>query len=153
MTTTKTLYKYRDLAGNGFKWFVDINLNERLYACNFQKLRKEKNDSKEGSYYPIISDEDVLKIFEEKIASQKSRLKICSLTEDDNSDKMWKKYAENHKGVIVVVQLDERKCEPINYVETFPLISETEKVNHSEVAKTILDRKSTRLNSSHVKIS
>lgn len=54
MTSQLQLYKYKSLKGDGFKHFVDIILNERLYASNFHDLRKNGNDNKEGAYYHSI---------------------------------------------------------------------------------------------------
>lgn len=141
MTNNRTLYKYRDFKGEGFKRFVDIILNERLYACSYEKLRENGNDTEEGSYYHIITDKEVVEIFTQEVYSQKSRLKICSLSDECNSEEMWEEYAEGYKGVIVAVEVDANKCRRINYVNDFPLINEMEKRNHRAVAKKILTHK------------
>jgi|SRR5690625_301057 len=99
MPTKKKLYKYRDFKGNGFKYSLDIILNERLHASNFQKLR-DGNDEKEGAYYHQITNESIRKIFEKEVLDQKSRFNICCLSNDNKNDKMWEEYADNYKGVI-----------------------------------------------------
>ena len=95
MTSQLQIYKYKSLKGDGFKHFVDIILNERLYASNFHDLRKNGNDEKEGAYYFSITDEKIKDIFVKEVLGQKSRIKICCLSKDGNSDEMWKEYADN----------------------------------------------------------
>lgn len=135
MTSQLQLYKYKSLKGDGFKHFVDIILNERLYASNFHDLRKNGNDEKEGAYYFSITDEKIKDIFVNEVLAQKRSLKICCLSKDGSSDEIWKKHADIHKGVLVVVEINKNHCFPITYVETFPTISYSEELNHRDVAK------------------
>lgn len=141
MTSQLQLYKYKSLKGDGFKHFVDIILNERLYASNYRNLRENGNDKKEGAYYFSITDEKIKDIFVKEVLDQKSRIKICCLSKDGNSDVMWKEYADNYSGVLIIVEINENRCSPITYVETFPTISYSEELNHKDMAKQILSHK------------
>jgi len=103
------LYKYRGI--KEFRFFVDIVLKKRLYAASYSDL----NDPMEGryDYESGTLDTDVRDLIER----QKEKLRICSLSEIPDNELMWSHYAEGHRGVVIGVEVDERryKVVPVKY--------------------------------------
>ena len=95
-----TLYKYRSL--ENFRYFMDILVNERLYACKYSEM----NDYMEGHY--LYRSDKITKEIIEKLRNGKEKLRICSLTEDCNNDVMLAHYADGGKGVILGVEILEK---------------------------------------------
>jgi hypothetical protein len=95
------LYKYRDLRGDGFKYFVDIILNNRLYAADWRTL----NDPMEGTFVYLAKDVTLAELLKEK----KSQVRVCSLTSDCENKLMWAHYADGNRGVVIEVEIDSSK--------------------------------------------
>ena len=92
-----TLYKYRSI--DNFKFFVDIIINERLYAAPYQDL----NDPMEGHYLYRKGEIDTEWL--ELISNQKNNVRICALSETPASMLMWSHYSDSHKGVCIEVEV------------------------------------------------
>ena len=109
--TTEILYKYRSLEGGNFKFFVDIILNNRLYASSF----KELNDPMEGAYYYSYQNEGLRKMLSE-LSDKKEKLRLCSLSKAEDSVLMWSHYANGHRGVVIGVSIDNPyNVKPVQY--------------------------------------
>lgn len=96
---TKILYKYRSL--DNFRNFVDIIINNRLYAAKYDKL----NDPMEGHYFykdGVLDDNMCRKIYDNK-----QKLRLCSLSKNPDNFLMWSHYAKGHSGVAIGVKIDE----------------------------------------------
>jgi hypothetical protein len=136
---TRTYYKYRSL--ENFKHFIDIILNNRLYAANFKKL----NDPMEGLFYYWIEEEEVAN----EVMNQKYSWGICSLGKTATNELLWERYADNHKGIAIEVTLkkpiprdiiiEEIKYRPINKIKRD--VKSINGDNIAEHAKSILLRK------------
>lgn len=66
MHQSNTLYKYRSL--DNFKFFIDIILNNRLYAAKYKDL----NDPMEGQYY--YQNGELNKTIRDRIRKEKGTL-------------------------------------------------------------------------------
>jgi hypothetical protein len=100
----QVFYKYRSLAKdtNDFKRFVDIILNQRLYAAKYEGL----NDPMEGVYYCRQRHSEMNKLIRTQLNTE---IKICSLSEIKDDIPMWSHYADGHRGVILGVVIDQHK--------------------------------------------
>jgi hypothetical protein len=134
-----TFYKYRNL--ENFRRFVEIILNNKLHAAMYKDL----NDPMEGKYKP---DEVIPYTLREKIFGTKSRIKICSLSREEDNKDLWKKYADNHKGIVVEVKININKYKPekIKYKKNPPPINVDDYKDYAdsnilEIAKEILSHK------------
>jgi hypothetical protein len=128
----KTFYKYKSL--EKFLFFVDIIINNRLYAAMYRKL----NDKMEGHYDRIGERNADVSI---SLRADKENLKICSLTTSKNNEKMWCNYADKHKGVVIVVEIDENRYKPERIIYDFDLPSFSHQYYSQGVAKEILCHK------------
>lgn len=86
-------YKFRSL--QNVKRFIDIILNERLYASRFDEL----NDPMEGAY---LTDERHRYIID-LLHDRKNNTRICSLSKDYRHTVLWSLYADSHKGCCIEV--------------------------------------------------
>lgn len=112
MKKPQKLYKYRSLSN--FCMIRDILENKRLWASDFQDL----NDPMEGVFYHGVGDFTKERI--DKIFDEKKRTRVCSLSTDPESELMWTFYADNHRGIVIEVELDineESKLCEVQYVE------------------------------------
>ncbi len=128
------LYKYRTL--NNFKFFMDILLNQRLYAANYKDL----NDPMEGQYlYSHGSNESII----EAISGQKEKTRIVSLSRKNNIPLMWSHYSDGHRGVVIGLEVDTKKYDlkPIKYSASPFQLSEDNHNSASTNAKYILSQK------------
>ena len=126
---TEMLYKYRSL--QNFELVADIIKNNRLYAASYKNM----NDPMEGFYY---FDGKLDGFIKDQIYSEKSKLKICSLSIDNNDPLMWGHYANGNKGVVLGVRINKSKIE-IKYDENLPIFGNPQILN----AKDILSYKTT----------
>ncbi|MDR0853778.1 MAG: DUF2971 domain-containing protein [Clostridiales Family XIII bacterium] len=146
-------YKYRSL--ENFGRIVDIFLNNRLYAAGFN----EQNDFREGIFTFLGFDRtkvlDELRVNDtemssdllsletrEKLLEWKCEFRILSLSKTDKSQVMWSHYADNHKGIVIGVEIDtdNYRVEEIIYKE-IPHLSNCITINE-ETALRILKHKS-----------
>lgn len=91
------LYKYRDL--QNFRFVVDILLKSRLYAAQYFDM----NDPMEGHYLYRGSselDQDIKR----RLAGEKKKVRIVSLSRDPANELMWAHYANGHRGVAFGVE-------------------------------------------------
>lgn len=103
------LYKYRSL--QNFKYFVDIVLKNRIHAAPYFEM----NDPMEGHFKNNLGDnfDDFIQV----IKDEKSGLKICSFSRNNNDPLMWSHYSDCQRGVVIGVEVDECKYDvrTINY--------------------------------------
>ena len=97
-TMSTLFYKYRAL--EPWEYLLDILVNERLYAANFQGL----NDPMEGMF--TYSKDQVSPGFIKMMVEEKARLGICSLSQTHLNTVMWSYYAAAHKGVVIGMSID-----------------------------------------------
>ena len=93
------LYKYRSI--ENFRFFADIILKQRLFAALYSDL----NDPMEGRYLYHGSqsmDKDVERILNGK----KNKVRIVSLSRNQDNELMWAHYANGHRGVAVGVEVN-----------------------------------------------
>ena len=128
------LYKYKSL--ENFKNFVDIVINQRIYAANY----KELNDPMEGQY---IHSTQFNKAISEAIWNEKQKIRILSLSKNENMPLMWSHYANGHRGVVIGVEIDENEYEvrPIDYSEYKFYVENNLKYPHDITAVQILSQK------------
>lgn len=118
------LYKYRDL--KNFRFFVDILVNQRLYACSY----REMNDPMEGEYLYYNGELD--KEMQEAIYGRKNQIKICSLSRDADIPLMWAHYSDGGRGIVVEVEIDDLNTDAraINYTSE-PLTVQARGLNYN----------------------
>jgi hypothetical protein len=108
------LYKYRGITA--FRYLADIFVKSRLYAAPYDQL----NDPMEGMYVTSDTgdlDEDMRKFLD----SAKQNLRVCSLTKSRNNFLMWSHYAEGHRGVVVGVDIVDKKSETREVIYDGPM--------------------------------
>lgn len=115
----KHYFKYKSLRGESFKYFVQLLLDNQMYAATF----KELNDPMEGAY---ILSKAIGKDLKDKIIYQKENVQIISLVEKkNNNDKptnmlMWSHYADAHRGCCIEFHFEnngEDNVRSIKYVK------------------------------------
>jgi hypothetical protein len=131
------LYKYRGI--QEFRYFVDILLNERLYAANYFEL----NDPMEGHYIvdPMGGiDTDIKRM----LKSEKEKLRLCALSRRPDIELMWAHYANGDRGIAIGATVDSNKYEvrDIKYQCSTPRIG-----RHNLDASTATDILSCKLDS------
>jgi hypothetical protein len=141
----KTLYKYRSVANirntnhNDYKYFVDIIKKNRLYAAPYKQLQKD--DNYEGIYSLNKYTPQYIK---DEIFSEKNHLKICSLSRSATNEHLWKRYADNHKGVVIEVEVDSTPAisiQPVKYKDDYRLPQHYTYEANQQVAIDILSHK------------
>ncbi|MCX8524671.1 DUF2971 domain-containing protein [Chryseobacterium formosus] len=102
----KILYKYRSL--DNFDLFLDILINKRLYATKYSLM----NDPMEGLF--LFENGTIQSAVRKKIYNEKNDLKICCLSENEDSMLMWSHYSNSHKGVILEVEVSDLNYDIVN---------------------------------------
>jgi hypothetical protein len=128
------LFKYKNLEGGGFKHFVDIILNNRLYASDWKDL----NDPMEGLFY--YWDLELMRDIKRRLECEKMKVRVCCLSSDCNNSLMWGHYARGNKGVVIGVEVKEgQKITEIEY-DGSPFFETEEKMKRAS-AEDILSHK------------
>lgn len=115
-----------------FERFVDIIINKRLYAAIYTEL----NDPMEGLYYyhNNINRQD----FIDKMKNGKETLRVCSLSKSHKNSLMWSHYANEHKGVVIKLQIDNPEYEVKNISYTgIPNVYDVNEYDISEVIRVL----------------
>lgn len=99
---TQLLYKYRDL--KSLDRLLDILLRRRLYAAKFNML----NDPMEGVF--TYNDNPSIRTFVSKMNSEKSKLRVCSLSKSHSNNLLWSYYADSHQGIAIGVRLPTKQA-------------------------------------------
>lgn len=131
---SELLYKYRNI--DNFRFFAEIIINNRLYASDYINL----NDPMEGQY--LSSYNKNYDAFYKKVSEEKGRLKICSLSRNNNNYLLWSHYANGHKGVVLGVKVNRNiyDVRSIAYQDNI-IIDPGLSHNHSITARDILTKK------------
>ncbi len=133
------LYKFRSLANKTeFDEVKRIIKTGEFYFSDWDKM----NDPMEG-YFTAPSNEEGNSIAKQ-IVDEKNQYKICSFSNSWQNICMWSRYADNHKGICIEVEVSEDKVKEITYIEKITEIQELiEKGNENpdDLAKEILSRK------------
>lgn len=118
-------YKFRSL--QNLKRFIDIILNERLYASRYDKL----NDPMEGAYLTNPSNRNIIRL----LRSEKNKTRICSLSEDYRHTLLWSHYADGHTGCCIEVSAVNEREQPttIRYIEHIPVINDNIEIEGKEL--------------------
>jgi hypothetical protein len=137
----KTLYKYKSLNHSlkDYEYLEDIIKNNRLYAATYEEL--QDIDNNEGRYN-IYDIDNFSRDFLDKIKNTKLRLGICSLSNSVTNEELWAKYADNHGGIIIEVEIDTDKYKilPVKYGEKYTLEREADNAT-LQIATDILTHK------------
>lgn len=94
-------YKFR--APSQIEFSLDILFNNRLYCADWGTL----NDPMEGvfTYSHHATDEKDYSTFLGEIASEKQKLKVCSLSKTFDCHLLWAHYAAGFTGMAIEVEL------------------------------------------------
>jgi hypothetical protein len=117
-----TLYKYRSLSGDSFKYTQDIFLRNRMFLCDYKIL----NDPAEGLYRNKVS---VVNGYAEHspLINPDESAKITCFSESPNISLMWSHYAESHSGICVGfdkrILLNSLSLHKVSYNARVPVIS------------------------------
>lgn len=113
-------FKYKSLSGTSFKHFVEMLLDESIYAATFDQL----NDPMEGVF---LSDKKLSSEIEKSYNDKKLERRIVSLVkkqhdESPNDILMWSHYSDGHKGCCIEFCFknieDEDKVKSISYINS-----------------------------------
>ena len=115
-------FKYKSLEGTSLKYFIQMLLDEKIYASTFDQL----NDPMEGAYLAntIIADE-----IKEHNKGAKLEKRIVSLVRKEREELpinmlMWSHYSDEHRGCCIEFhfqnQEDEDCVQSISYIDTIP---------------------------------
>jgi hypothetical protein len=106
MSTVNTLFRYRSLSGDGFRFTQDIFFRRRLYW----PLHSNLNDPAEGVYRVALglvqhtdgkwSAPDV------PLARPEIDVRVLSFSEDPKHPLMWSHYADAHRGICIGFRRD-----------------------------------------------
>lgn len=124
--TMKPLYKYKrvgniqDTTHKDYKYFVDILENSRIYAATYKELQED--DEKEGIYHVDKNHHYSRKLLDD-IKEEKIHIRVCSMSKDKNNEYLWKKYTDNHKGVVIEVEINATtyNTRPVEYGQLYKL--------------------------------
>ena len=99
MTKVATLFRYRSLAGDGFRFVQDIFFRNRLYW----PLHSQLNDPAEGVYrhkLPLVQRTDG-KWYPQAapLLAPDGDVRVLSFSEDPAHALMWAHYADAHRGI------------------------------------------------------
>lgn len=121
-------YKYKSLSGTSFKYFVQMLLENNIYAPTFDQL----NDPMEGAF---LSDELLGSEIKHILKGAKLEKRIISLVKKNQEELptnmlMWTHYSDEHKGCCIEFHFqnpeDEKKVKPVSYVNTLPRENQAE---------------------------
>lgn len=136
----KTFFKYKSLEGESFKYFVQLLLDNKMYAASF----KELNDPMEGFYMA----KDVDKKNRDIIMGNKCSKRIISMVQKEKEEDkpvnmlMWSHYTDGHKGCCIEFHFidDNKKVSMINYVDRIDEECKKSQFNDDDINK-FLNRK------------
>ena len=112
-------FKYKSLNGISFQYFVQMLLDEKIYASTFDKL----NDPMEGAF---LSDDSFCKEIKYTI-NAKYEKRIASIVRKEHEERptnmlMWSHYSDEHKGCCVEFHFqepeDEENVHEVSYVDS-----------------------------------
>ena len=132
-------YKFR--SSQQMQFAFDIILSNRLYCSDWKQL----NDPMEGAFVysrntnnPTDDSERVI-----RIATEKKKLKICSLAKSFDCHLLWVHYASGFDGLAIEVELpdDDLKIRKVEYRGVFAFLQENELNNPDTAATKIFSSK------------
>lgn len=97
------LFKYKSL-----DHIDDVIINKRLWCSRYDAL----NDPMEWAFTSDSEKNEIEKLIED---AGKERWRICCLSKSEQYGLMWSMYGDNHKGVCIEVEIDEKNDEFCNY--------------------------------------
>lgn len=113
-------FKYKSLSGDSFKYFVELLLNQKMYAATFNQL----NDPMEGMF---LSKEFLNRSIRDQLYYNKVSYRIISLVKNTleenkpNNMLMWSHYADEHRGCCIEFHFandeDNNNVHEIEYVD------------------------------------
>jgi len=124
MAKAATLYRYRSLAGDGFRFVQDIFFRNRLYWPFHSQL----NDPAEGIFRHVLSPvkrRDGLWYSQgTRLLSPNNDVRVLSFSEDPAHPLMWAHYADAHRGICVGVhRAFFSDVVPVRYPERVPRLA------------------------------
>lgn len=136
-----TLYRYRSLAGDGFRNTQDIFLRKRLYW----PLHSELNDPAEGSYRDAVGLEKGSdgRWYAPKVPLKRpiAEARVLSFTEDPRHPLMWAHYANAHRGLCLgFLRSALTGVQPVRYPARVPRVS-ADTPEEELAAKTFLTKR------------
>lgn len=109
-------YKYRNF--NNLERLIQIFEKEELYASDFDKLNDPMDSFFEHNYET--------KEFLEEIKNSKLNYKILSLSKSFNNILMWTHYADEHRGLVLGVEVEDNIYN-ISYKKNLPFFNSSKK--------------------------
>lgn len=112
-------FKYKSLSGTSFRYFVQMLLDEKIYASSFDQL----NDPMEGAF---LSDDSLSEEIRNTINAKHTR-RIVSLVKKEHDERpanmlMWCHYSDEHRGCCVEFhfqeQEDEEHVHEVSYIDS-----------------------------------
>lgn len=129
-----SLFKYKSISGDSFKYTQDIFLNKRIYLPEVLQM----NDPTEGLFTLELEDKNnhLTKYANERYIDATKRLGIFSLSESNNNILMWAHYADNHTGICIEFDVSQQGSvfsgiQKINYSDKLPHIKRNQ--NETEI--------------------
>ena len=120
MKLPSTLYRYRSLAGDGFKHTQDIFLRKRLYLPVYSTLNDPaegffrnpgKLEYKDGGWYAAHNP----------LQRLSENVRVLCFTEDCLNPLMWAHYADSHRGICIGFRTAAfQRVRPIQYPSRVP---------------------------------
>lgn len=132
----KSLYKYKSISGDSFKYTQDIFLNKRIYLPPALQL----NDPTEGLFTLELEDKNNswTGYANQYYIDATKRLGVFSLSETNNNILMWAHYADNHTGICIEFNVSQQSSvfhdiQKITYSDKLPHIKRNQ--NENEVLR------------------
>ena len=106
MRKVTTLFRYRSLAGDGFRFAQDIFLRNRL----FWPFHSQLNDPAEGIYRELVglvqSPDGRWYAPDAPLKRPDMDVRVLSFSEDPKHPLMWSHYANSHRGICIGFRRD-----------------------------------------------
>jgi hypothetical protein len=123
MPLPSTLYRYRSLDGEGFRFVQDILIRNRLYW----PLHSQLNDPAEGLYRDALrlvkQPSGTYHPAEAPLIRPEKDARILSFAESPKHPLMWSHYADAHRGICIgFLRRKFRGVEPVRYPLRVPRV-------------------------------
>lgn len=128
-------YKFR--ASSQIAFALDIMLNRRLFCADWRHL----NDPMEGVYaYATQQSESSSSQLRKRIAQEKTRHRVCSLSADFQSHLLWAHYAGGFDGLAIEVDLpdSDTRVRRVEYRGVFAFLNLDSIADEHDAVRSIL---------------
>lgn len=126
---TPSLYKYRSLQGDAFKYTQDIFINRRLYLPSIPEF----NDPNEGIAEILVENE--YKAWANQIEERnRKEMRLYSFSEDYKNSLMWSHYANNQAGICIEFNLKNYHSDSRSVLRKVEYLEAPKQFAHQEMA-------------------